>query len=281
MKRICYPWFAIACSLWLTNCGMVDLAYNNAPTLAINEFDDALDLSEAQENQLEPRLQQFFAWHRQQELRRYQQLLEQAAQFTADGIDATEFLILNKKMRLAWQRALEKAIDGFGELALTLGPEQIERSQQYYLEHSGKYEDYLKKSPQQREISRIDSAVDRLENWFGDFEIDQEERIRTRLRRLPEFYLAWIKFRDARQQALIGVLSNASGDSIQQELKTALLDPSTEYALAFEPTRIAYWQAYAEALQDISGWLTRAQRHRASNKLKDYARVAERLANQD
>jgi hypothetical protein len=260
---------------------MVDLAYNNASSLAINEFDDALDLSEAQENQLEPRLRQFFAWHRQQELQHYQQLLEQAARYTADGLDATEFLTLNKAMRRTWQRTLEKAIDDFGELAATLGPEQIERFQQYYLERSDKYEDYLKKSPQQREIYRIDSGVDRLENWFGDFQFDQQERVRTRLRRLPEFYPAWIKFRDARQQALIEVLSNASGDSIQQELKTALLDPSTEYALAFEPTRIAYWQAYAEALQDISGWLTRAQRHRAANKLKDYARVAERLANQD
>lgn len=281
MKRICHPWFAIACSLWLTSCGMVELAYNNAPSLAINEFDDALDLSEAQEDQLEPRLQQFFAWHRQQELRHYQQLLEQAAQFTADGLDAKEFLSLNQEMRRTWQRALEKAIDDFGELALTLGPEQVERYQRYFREHSEKYEDYLKKSPQQREIYRLDSGVDRLENWFGGFEIDQEEKIRARLRRLPEFYLDWIKFRDARQQALIKVLNNASGDSVRQQLKTALLDPSTEYALAFEPTRIAYWQAYAEALQEISSWLTRAQRRRAVNKLEDYASLAERLANRE
>lgn len=260
---------------------MVELAYDNAPSLAINEFDNALDLSEAQENQLEPRLQQFFAWHRQQELRHYQRLLEQATRYTADGLNAAEFLIINKEMRRTWQRALEKAIDDFGELAITLEPEQIEHLQQYYLERSDKYEKYMKKSPQQREIYRLDSGVDRLENWFGDFDSEQEERIRTRLRQLPEFYQAWIKFRDARQQAMIKVLNNASANSIQQQLKAALLDPSTEYALTFEPTRIAYWHAYAEALQDISDWLTRAQRQRAVNKLKDYARVAERLANQE
>ena len=101
------------------------------------------------------------------------------------------------------------------------------------------------------------------------------------MRQLPEFYPAWIRFRNARQQALIAVLNNTDGDSIQQQLKTVLLDPSTEYALSFEPTRIAYWQSYAEALQDISGWLTRAQRQKAVNKLKDYASVAEDLASQE
>lgn len=260
---------------------MVELAYNNAPSLAINEFDNALDLSEAQENQLEPRLQQFFAWHRQQELRHYQQLLEQAARYTADGFDAAQFLILNQELRRTWQGTLEKAIDDFGELAATLEPEQVENFQQYYLQRSDKYEDYLKKSPQQREIYRLDSGVDRLENWFGAFDDFQAERIRARLQQLPEFYTAWIRFRDARQQALINVLNHATADSIQLQMKAALMDPSTEYALAFEPTRVAYWQAYAKALQDIGGWLTKAQRQRAISRLNDYTRIAERLASKE
>ena len=55
---------------------MIDLAYNNGTTLVGNEIDNAFDLSEAQNNQLDSRLDQFFEWHRKQELIRYQQLLD-------------------------------------------------------------------------------------------------------------------------------------------------------------------------------------------------------------
>ncbi len=59
-----------------------------------------------------------------------------------------------------------------------------------------------------------------------------------------------------------------------------MLDPTTEYSLAYEPQRQSYWQAFAVALEDINGWLTTEQRQRAATKLRKYAQVAARLGNQ-
>jgi Family of unknown function (DUF6279) len=281
MRRIFHLCCVTTCSLVLAGCGMIDLAYNNAPSLVANEIDDAFDLSEMQNSQLDSRLDQFFDWHRKQELIRYQQLLDQAALATADGITAAKFMQLNQNVRLALQRSLEKAIDSLGDLAVTLTPQQVENYRQYHRESIGEFEGYLEKSAQQREIFRVDRNLDRLEDWFGDFNEFQESKITARLQQVPDIYEPWLKYREARQQALIGVLNRASTSGISRaELKAVLLDPTTEYSLAYEPQRQSYWQAYAEALEDINGWLTIRQRQHAANRLRKYAQVAARLGNQ-
>jgi hypothetical protein len=281
MRRIFHLCCIATCTLILAGCGMIDLAYNNGSTLVANEIDNAFDLSEAQNDQLDSQLDQFFEWHRKEELIRYRQLLDQAALATANGITAAEFMDLNKGIRLAWQRSLEKAIDSLGDLAVTLTPQQIENYQQYHRESLGKFDDYLQKTTQQREIFRVTRNYDRLENWFGDFDEFQESKITARLQQLPDIYEPWLRFREARQRALIGILNNASTNGISTaELKTVLLDPTTEYALAFEPLRQSYWQDYAVAMEDINGWLTTGQRQHAATRLRKYAQVAARLGNQ-
>ena len=281
MKRIYQLCFATACSLILAGCGMIDLAYNNAPSIASSKIDDAFDLDAAQNTQLDSRLDRFFDWHREEELIRYQQLLDQAALATADGITAAEFMALNKDVRLAWRRSLEKAIDSFGDLAVTLTTEQIESYQQYHRESFSEFKDYLEKSAQQREIFRVGRNFDRLEDWYGDFDEFQENKIRLRLRQVPDIYEPWLRYREARQQAFIRVLNKAATTGISHaELKAALLDRSTEYSLAYEPLSKSYWQAFAAALEDINHWLTTGQKQRAATRLRNYAQVAARLGKQ-
>jgi hypothetical protein len=278
MNQIYLRCLAAACIVILGGCGMIDYAYKKAPAYVASEFDEAFDLSESQVGQLDSRLDQFFTWHRQQELGRYQQLLEQAALSAADGISAAEFLKLNKDIRLAWRRSLGKAIDNLGDLVVTLDQQQVENYQRYHRANAEEYEEYLQKSDQQREIYRVRRSIDRLEKWFGSFTRDQEEKIRDRLQRLPDFYEPWIVYREARQQALVKALNNATDAGLtRQQLQTILLDPSTDYARTFEPARQSYWQAYAVALEDISSWLTMAQKQRVAEKLRHYARIAARL----
>lgn len=282
MKRIYRLCFATACSLILAGCSMIDIAYNNAPSLVSSEIDDAFDLDSLQNTQLDSRLDRFFVWHREEELIRYRQLLDQAALAASDGITAAEFMELNKNVRLAWRRSLEKAIDSFGDLAVTLTPQQIENYKQYHRESFSEFKDYLEKSAQQREIFRVGRNFDRLEDWYGDFDEFQESKIMLRLRQVPDIYEPWLRYREARQLAFIEVLNRAATTGINQaELKAVLLDPSTEYALAYEPLRQSYWQAFAVALEDINRWLTTEQRKRAVNKLRKYAQVAARLSKKD
>jgi len=270
------------CTLLATGCSAIGFAYNNAPSYLASELEDAFDLDDTQRSTLDTRMQQFFSWHRQQELSRYQKVLDDAALNAADGISAPEFLQFKEGLRLAFRRLLEQAIISFGDMGLTLTPAQIDHYEQYYRGISEEYYDYLELTLQQREVYREERALEQLENWFGQFEEIQRERIRPRLRELPEFYVVWIKFREERQQALVTALREAPSAGLsQQQLTAILLDPKTDLARAFDLERNAYWKVYAQIVEEISDGLSKAQLKHAIARLRKYAEAFEDLSNQD
>ena len=270
------------CTLLATGCSAIGFAYNNAPSYFASELEDAFDLDDTQRRELGTRMQQFFSWHRQQELSRYQQVLDDAALNAADGISAPEFLQFVEGLRLAFRRLLGQAIIRFGDMGLTLTPAQIDHYDRYYREISAEYYDYLEMSLQQREIYREERAIERLEKWFGPFDANQLKKIRPRLRQLPEFYEIWIKFRDERQQALVTALREAPTAGLsQQQLNAILLDPETDYSRAFEVELNAYWKVYAQIIEEISSGLSKAQLKQAIDRLRKYSQAFEDLSNED
>jgi len=268
----------VATLLASAGCSLPQLAYQQAPAYLAGEFDDAFDLDDAQSQTLDARLQQFFAWHRSAELGHYQAVLERAALDSSDGIRADEFLRLQGEIYDAWRRAVAKVIDSVGDLALTLTPAQVAAYEAYYDERSEKYREYRAMTLQQREIYRLTRDIERLEKWFGDFDGFIEDRVEERLRRLPDIYEPWLRYREARHRALVAALRDAPRQGLDAaRLKHIMLGTDTDYARVYEPERLAYWQAYAEALEDISGWVDAQQQRRLVSRLRDYARIIEDL----
>jgi len=282
MTRICRSCFIILAALFMTGCGAINYAYNNAPSFVANEFDNAFDLDDAQQNQLDTALQEFFHWHRKHELARYRQLMDSAALTISDGLSASEVLALRAEFLLAVHRSVARAIDDIGGIAVTLTPAQIDHYQQYFRDDAAEHEDYLQMSLQQREIYRIDRNLKRLEKWFGRFDQQQRDEISRRLQRLPDLYPAWITYREARQQALLSALRAAATDGLStRQLKFILLDPSSDHARAYESARNAYWKAYAQALEEISGSLGKAHFEHAVSRLQNYAEIVAELMQDD
>lgn len=278
MKRSLYLLFSIL-TLTLGGCSAIDFVYNNAPDFVASEFEDAFDLDQVQMAQLEPRLQAFFAWHREQELPRYRALLDRAAADAADGLSSEEFLGLRRSFSEAWRRSSERMIEDVGDLASTLQPQQVARFQQYFRESSEEHDEYLAMPAEQRRIYRAWRNLERLESWFGSFDPQLEARILERLQQLPDTYVSWIEYREAQHLALVRLLNQASDNTeIKADLKQVLLAESTDYARNFEPQRAVFWQAYSDALVDISRWTPEAQRKKAIDRLQSYARVASRLS---
>ena len=267
-------WLIVIATLALANCSAINIVYNNASSFIAAEIDDAFDLSDTQEEQVDAALQRFFEWHRQRELPRYREMLDDAALAIADGISAQEYLVIYDAVRDAFQRSLLRLIDELHGLAATLTPAQIDHYDQYFRERSEKHRDYLEMSAQQREIYNEEWVIDKMEDWFGNFDELQRERIATRLHQLPEVRLAWLKVREARHQAFLAALRKAVDSGLpRQQLQHILLDPGSEYARVYEPQRIAYRQAFAEMIEEVSDWLSKAQIRHAVERLHEYEEV--------
>jgi len=282
MQQFCHTCLVIAATLALASCSAINIVYDNAPTFVASEVDDAFDLNDAQNVQVDAALQSFFDWHRQQELARYQQMLNDAALAIADGISAAEYLAIYDAVRSAGKRSLLRMIDELHGLTATLTPAQIDRYDQYFRERSEKYQDYLEMSSQQRQIFTEEWIIDKMEEWFGELEDLQYEKIVARLRQLPEVRVAWIAFREARHQAFIDALRKAPGTGLsKQQLQHILLDTDSEHARAYEPQRLAYRQAFAQMLADVSGWLGKAQIRHAVERMREYEKIVIELQDND
>ena len=98
----------IIAALALASCSVVNTIYNNAPSLAASEFDDAFDLTDEQLEQLDRDLQRFFEWHRREELPRYRKFLASASVTIADGTGpvpqiSSDQLLRDELERLLWR----------------------------------------------------------------------------------------------------------------------------------------------------------------------------------
>jgi hypothetical protein len=282
MTRIYRACFIIIAALLLAGCGAINFAYNNSPSFVGNEFDNAFDLDDAQQTQLDAALLEFFSWHRKHELALYRQFMDSAALAVADGLTASEVLALRAEFMLAVQRSVTRLIDDVGSIAATLTPAQIDHYQQYFRDDAADHEDYLQMSLQQREIDRLERNMKRLQNWFGKFDELQREKISLRLQRLPDLYPAWISYREARQQALLSALRDAATDGLStRQLKFILLNPASDHARAYEPARNAYWNAYAQALEEITASLSKTQLEHAVSRLQNYSEIVTELMQDD
>ena len=272
LKTLCL----LVALLTLTGCGAANLVYNNAPILVASEFDDAFNLNETQSERLDQALQDFFDWHREHELPRYQNMLETASQAVGDGITAAELQVIYDEVDAAARRAAAQLIDDIGDLATTLTPEQIDHYEAYHLENSKRFQDYLDMSPQQREIFRIKRSLKRMQDWLGKMDEWQQERIARQLQPLPDGRSAWIEFREHRHQVLIHAMRSAGDDGLTAaELKYILVDPDSEHARAYEPRRLIYWEAYADFVEKLSPQLSKAQLRHAAERLEYFAEIVE------
>ena len=61
MRRFYLPGLVIIATLLTGGCSAISFAYNNAPSFVAGELDDAFDLDNAQEHQLDEGLHEFFA----------------------------------------------------------------------------------------------------------------------------------------------------------------------------------------------------------------------------
>ena len=278
MTRLLKTLCLLVSLLALGGCGAVNLVYNNAPTLLGSEFDDAFDLNDSQSEQVDQALEDFFAWHRKHELPRYQQILEEAAVAVNDGITATEMQTIYDHADAAARRSVAQLIDRIGALSIRLTPEQIDHYERYHQNRSSDFRDYLAMSEQQREIFRVNRALKRLDDWLGNMDEWQQQRVGKKLATLPDVRSTWIHFREQRHRMLVQAFRSAGESGITAaELHFILLDPDSEHAREYAPVRKQYRQEYAELAEELNPEFTKAQLRHASERLEYFAEIIEDL----
>ena len=88
-------------------------------------------------------------------------------------------------------------------------------------------------------------------------------------------------FARRKHQAFVARLrAGGETETLQQDLKRVLIDPTTAYAQVFDARRSVFWRSYAGAVADIDGWVSERAAAKAINRLQKYAEAVSRLNRQ-
>ena len=218
--------FVIVLSCLLMSCGLVKIAYNRAPDLAIWWLNDYFNLSTEQKTALTPALQKLHSWHRQTQLPAYQTLLtELQTSLGKDKISAQEVCekieIVKQRVRIVQTESIPIIL----ETAPLLSQQQLTYFKTKLEKRTEKWKDEWWPSSEEEQLDvRYEKAEDFAEDVYGDLNVAQLSILKRSISAKnvnPELSYAEIQRRNEDSLAILSALQN---HKLSTEEKTQLLN---------------------------------------------------------
>lgn len=209
------------CLLCLTACSGTTFVYNRLDTILPWYLDDYVELNGTQERQLEEILRPFLDWHRQQELPRYVELLNQVDSSLDKEVTPAELAKIFDEMQVAWLRLEQESLDGLLELGASLSDVQVQEFLAYLRERQSEYEEeYLTRSEAEYREETYDSFADTVEDYLGRLSVEQRESLRQASAGFERSDEVWLQERSASIERLAVMLQREPG--WQQRVREAI-----------------------------------------------------------
>jgi hypothetical protein len=266
-RRLCA---ALAAVLLLAGCsGAVRIVYDNADAFARWKADNYLQLSGADSEELDARIDAFHEWHRAVALPRYAQLAEEAARRVSDGLSQEDLVWGYDSLVAQAGDSLRGAAEHLAPLLDRVGAAQLGHLERGFAEDNRRFaKDYLRGSEEDRRRRRVKRTVERLEDWVGRLSEAQRARVQQYAERVPA--IDEMRGRD-RRRLQVEFLDIVRHGHARERLPAFAAgwqdgrDPA--YAAASE----AFRREFQALLLDLDTTLTPEQRARAVARLRGYA----------
>ena len=207
--------------LCLGACSGTTFVYNRLDTIVPWYVDDYVELDGSQEQQLDEELQPFLNWHRQQELPRYVELLEEIDSSLSQPVTAKEVGAIYDGMEIAWLRLEEESLSWLLQLGETLSDEQVQELLAYLQERQEEYEEeYLSRTEGEYREETYDRLADSFEDYMGRLNPAQRERLQQASADMERSDVVWLPERAAWLQRLGVMMQREPG--WQQRVREAV-----------------------------------------------------------
>ncbi len=283
MRRIIGLALLLPLVLALSACGMVRLAYDQAPTLLYWWIDGYVDVSGEQTPKLREGIDRWFAWHRRTQLPDYAALLVRAQRDVLEPTTAAAACGWQAEIERRLELAASEAVPAAAELMLSLSPEQllhIERRMTKGLVEARA--DFLQADVAERKALSLKRSVDRFETLYGRLDSAQRERLAAALASSSFDPERWLAERELRQRdmlrtlATVSALGRAGGDREAARQQAQAAARSITERMTQSPR--ADYRAYQQRLRldncqlaaSLHNATTPAQRQAARAKLKGW-----------
>lgn len=267
----------IAVAASIAACSTVRLSYDNADWLLARMAARYVDLSDGQERAFKTGLSHVHAWHRAEELPRYAQAFDQAAERLARGLSREDVEWAVQAVRGHARVLAERAAGQMAPVLRTLSDRQVAEMEREFAEDNRQFARvHLQSDSTERRTAWF---CERLEDWVGALSAEQRARVRALVADFPEMPRLRLDERKRRQAVFLKLVrEHRSGPDLDPLLAAFLGDPAAGRA---EPNRqaMARWERqFVDMLVELDRSLTPEQRRQAVARLRAYARDFRTLA---
>ena len=269
MKSVLKVTLALAAAALLAACTALRLAYDNADTYLLFRAKSYLDLDAKGSDELDERIDEFFAWHRRTALPQYARVSDEAAKRLAKGLSREDVVWGYDSLVAHARQSLRFAAERVAPLLDRLTPQQVAHMERRFAEDNRKFaREYLRGSEAERRKRRARRLEERLEDWLGNLSHVQAEKVRQFSERTPLYDELRAKDRQRMQAEFVDMIR-------KREVQKRLPDWIANWDHGRDPAHLAaserFRQEYLALLLEIDKTLSSEQRNRAAANFRRYA----------
>ena len=260
----------------LAGCSAIQIAYNNADTWLRWQAGRYVEFHERQAEEFDSRLASFLAWHRTSALPQYARLADEAGARLARGVSPADLVWGYDAFRAQSREGLRRAGTEIGDLLDRIAPGQIEQLERRFAEDNrGFARQHVEGTPEELRGRRLKRMVQALEEWLGELDEAQRERVRQFSERAPLNGELRERERRRRQAEFLAMLRG-------RQSARRLADWAADWERGRDPALAASSRATMEEffamLLDLDRTLSARQRLSAIARLREFARGFDVLA---
>ena len=269
MRSVMKVTLALAAAWLLAGCSALRFAYESADSYLLYRAKGYLDLDEKGSDELEQRIDQFFAWHRRNALPQYARISEDAAKRVTKGLSREDLVWGYDSLVANARQSLRVAAERIAPLLDRLTPQQVAHMEKRFAEDNRKFaRDYLRGSEVDRRKRRAKRVEERLEDWVGNLSSVQLEKVRQFSERTPLYDELRARDRERMQAEFLAMIR-------KREAQKRLPDWIANWERGRDPAHLAaserFYQEYLALLLELDQTLASEQRHRAAANFRRYA----------
>ena len=262
-------------TLFTAGCTM-SFAYNHLDWLIPWYVDDYVDLSRQQKQLLQGHLTPFLQWHRQQELERYLEILDQVETDLAGHVSAEQVQSWAEQVMAAVERVEENMLPVALEFGATLSDDQLaEFMESVWEEHREHEAEFLGRTDQEYVEENAENLKEFLERFTGRLNDEQEAILLHAAGSLRRFDAVWLEDHEQWLNTLGPLLRRGPGweEAIRKAYANRTPQQSPEYRELLEHNT----EVLSQAIADVLNGLSDRQRHHLDKELEDLKSLIRRL----
>ena len=261
----------------IAGCNTGKLFYDYGDEVASWQLDNYFDLTTQQEEWIEERMRLHLDWHRKQELPRYRDFLIEVQNRAGDGLTMIELDEGYSRLDQKRVRTLERLLPDTASFLAGVGPEQINTLEKKMIEENHEMEEDLE-SPEKLFRERKEKFWEQMEEWFGEFSKDQQDkinRLRTEWFHVSSDSMAarLERRRKSQQQFLTQLRSSQDKAELENWLRLSVINWAGETDSA-KQNRIL---RNKKRILQVDKLLTPEQRMHAVRELDEWVEILDRI----